>query len=442
MTNARQPHEQTRNGSRRGLRHQSLRSLRRTFSSFSNRNYRLYWTGQLLSSVGTWVSRIAQAWLVLKVTNSSLALGLVGTLQFLPMTVLALFGGVLADRFPKRRVLVITQSVMALQSLTLAVLVSTGAVQIWHIYVLAMVLGLASAFDNPTRQAFVSEMVGKENLPNAIALNSSLFNTARILGPAIGGALVAAFSIAVPFYVDAVSYLAVITSLLLMRTSEFYNVPRPVQGRVLQRMGEGIRYAARTPDVAVILILLGFIGTFGYNFTTILPLIARFVVNTGALGFGSLLTAMGIGSLCAALGMAYRSRPSERLLLGAAVAFTVLLALLALSQSYLLTIAILVVLGFASISFTSTANSRLQLLAPGELRGRVMSLFIFLNMGTAPLGNFLIGWLAERYSVETAVLSMAGMCVVGVVLGRLYLTRHPREARTVQTHVEQRAPSD
>ncbi len=424
-----------------GARSMSLGAMKRTFNSFSNRNYRLYFTGQLLSTIGTWVSRVAQAWLVLKVTNSSFDLGLVGTFQFLPMSLLALFGGVLADRFPKRRVLVITQSIMMLQSLTLAILVSTGRIQIWHIYVLAAILGLATAFDNPTRQAFVSEMVGQENLPNAVALNSSLFNTARIIGPAVGGALIAAFTIGVPFYIDAVSYLAVIMCLLLMRLNELHNVPNPVRGPVLPRVAEGIRYAARTPDAALILILMGFIGTFGYNFTTILPLIAKYVVNTGALGFGSLLTAMGAGSLVAALSMAYLSRPSERVLVIAAAAFTVLLATLALSSVYLLTIGILVILGFASISFTATANSRLQLSAPPELRGRVMSLYIFLNMGTAPLGTFLIGWLAGRYSVEAAVLSMAAICAAGVVLGVYYRSRHPREAASAQTASAQSMPN-
>jgi MFS family permease len=419
-----------------------VQSIKRTFTSFSNRNYRLYFIGQLLSSIGTWVSRIAQAWLVLQITNSAFALGLVGTLQFLPLTCLSLFGGVFADRFPKRRLLVVTQSVMATQSLVLALLVFSGVIQIWHIYVLAMILGFASAFDNPTRQAFVSEMVGTESLPNAIALNSSLFNTARIIGPAIGGALIAWFSISVPFFLDAVSYLAVIICLLLMRPSEFHDVPMPTHGPVLARIAEGIRYATRTPDVAVVLIIMAFIGTFGYNFTTILPLIAKYVIDTGALGFGSLLTAMGFGSLCAALSMAYMSRPSEKVLLVASVGFAVLLGLLAISHVYLLTILILIVLGFSSISFTATANSRLQLFAPGELRGRVMSIYIFLNMGTAPLGNFLIGWLGETYSVTIAVLTMASLCGIGVALGFFYLARHPHSSRAIPSTIKRPAPGD
>ncbi|HEU5423626.1 MAG TPA: MFS transporter, partial [Nitrolancea sp.] len=255
MANEPEDHTRSRSISSTGLRQRAGTSFNRTFASFSNYNYRLYWFGQLVSVIGTWISRVAQAWLVLKLTNSSFDLGLVGTLQFLPLTAFALFGGVLADRFPKRRLLVCTQSVMALQSLALALLITSGRIQIWHIYVLAMVLGLATAFDNPTRQAFVSEMVGTDNLSNAVALNSSLFNTARIIGPAIGGFLIAAFSISVPFYVNAVSFLAVIAGLLLMRPAEFHNVPKPSRGPVLRRMREGISYAARTPEVAVVLIV-------------------------------------------------------------------------------------------------------------------------------------------------------------------------------------------
>lgn len=401
------------------------RSLGRIFTSLHNYNYRLYWFGQLLSITGTWIARVAQAWLVLELTNSSFALGLVGALQFVPITAFSLFGGVLADRFPKREVIIITQAVMALQSLILAVLITTGLIQVWHIYILAMVLGLASAFGNPTRQAFVSEMVGPDNLPNAVALNSGLFNTARILGPAIGGALIAAFTIDIPFYINAVSYLAVITGLLLMRPAEFYNVPVPVHGRVLGRVREGIDYAVTTPAVLLPLILMAFFGTFGYNFTIMLPLVAKYILGTGALGFGGLMTALGTGSLAAALGAAYLSRPTERLLLSGATAFCVLLGFLAVSRVFPLTIAILVILGVASIAFTTTANARLQLTAPNELRGRVMSLYIFLRGGTAPLGSLLLGVLAQDISVPVSVGTMAGLCAVGVIVAQFYRARHP-----------------
>lgn len=401
-----------------------LRAAGRAFSSFRNRNYRLFWFGQLLSLTGTWISRIAQAWLVLSLTDSSFALGLVSALQFAPMTLFSLFGGVLADRLPKRKVLIFTQSVMATQAITLALLVSTGQVQVWHIYALAFVLGSAASLDNPTRQAFLIEMVGREDLPNAIALNSSLFNMARIVGPAIGGALIAAFDVSVPFYLNALSYLAVIGGLFLMRPEQFHNVPIPARGPIFARMREGIQYASRTPDVALILIMIAFIGTFGFNFTVTLPLIARYVLDTGPLGFGSLMTALGAGALVSSLGMAYTSRPTERLLLFGAASFTLLLGLLAISTSLVLTLSILFFTGISNIIFTATANSRLQLFAPGELRGRVMSLYIFLNNGTGPLGALSIGLLAERYSVEVAMVTTALLCGTGLALGLFYLSRN------------------
>lgn len=425
----------------RGSGSRGVRSLARTFSSFRNRNYRLFWFGQLFSVTGTWVQRIAQAWLVLQLTDSSFALGLVNALQFMPMMFLSLFGGVFADRLPKRKVLIATQSAMSFQALTLALLVSSGAIQVWHIYVLAALLGLATSFDNPTRQAFVIELVGPKDIPNAVALNSSLFNTARIVGPSVGGALIAAFGIAVPFFVNAVSYLAVIGGLLLMRPEDFHDVPRPARGPVLTRMREGISYAIRTPEVAFVLIVLGFLGTFGYQFTVLLPLIARYVLDTGALGFGGLLTAMGAGSLVAALSMAYLNRPTERMLLVGATAFTILLGLVGLSTMLPLTVGILILLGAASITFTATANSRLQLLAPGELRGRVMSLYIFLFAGTAPIGALALGTFAEHLGVRVAVGIMTLICTIGLALGWLYRTRQ-RERFPARRSEEESALTD
>jgi MFS family permease len=419
-----------------------LRSLTRAFSSFENYNYRLFWSGQLLSRMGSWISRVAQAWLVLQLTNSSFSLGLVTALQSLPITFLALFGGVLADRFPKRPVLIITQSIMAVDSLIIAVLITTHQIQIWHLYILASLLGLATAFDNPTRQAFVSEMVGPENLPNAIALNSSLFNAARIVGPAVGGALIAAFTIDIPFYIDAVSFLAVIAGLILMRPAEFHDVPAPVRGPVLTRMREGIEFAIQTPAVLLPLLMLAFIGTFGYNFTVILPLIAKYVLGIGALGFGGLTTSIGIGALIGALTIAYLNRPSERFLLIAATSFTFLLGLLALSTRLPLTIAILLILGFASISYTATTNTRIQMTAPGPLRGRVMSLYILLNAGMTPIGALAIGTLADDFNVRLAVGVMTGLCAIGVAAGWLYHARHPAESTTNVLPLEKPAPGD
>lgn len=399
-------------------------SFLRTFSSFHNRNYRLYWFGQLLSVTGTWIQRTALAWLVLKLTNSSFDLGLVSTLQFLPITFLSMFGGVFADRLPKRGVLVVTQSLMAVPTLLIGVLIVTHQIQLWHIYALAVVLGFASSFDSPTRQAFVVEMVGPEDVPNAVALNSSLFNTARIIGPSVGGALIAVFGLGIPFLIDGISYLAVIGGLLLMRPKDFYDVPPPTRGPVLARLREGIAYSVRTPQIALVLILMVFLGTFGYQFTVLLPLVADFVLGTSALGFGSLLTAMGIGSLIAALGVAYVSRPTQKILLLGALSFTILLGTLGLSTTLPLTLGILVLLGVASIVFTATANSRLQLVAPARLRGRVMSLYIFVFSGTAPIGSFAIGLIAQQFNVRIAIAFMTSLCVAGLVAAWIYLARH------------------
>lgn len=395
----------------------------RTFRSLRNRNYRLYWCGQVVSLSGTWMQRIAQSWLVLQITHSPLALGTVTTVQFAPILILSLFGGVLADRVPKWRFLMLTQTVMAFQALILAILVSTGNVQLIHIYILAAVLGIANALDNPTRQAFVIELVGREDLPNAVALNSTIFNTSRIVGPALGGLLIAAFGVAGCFYINAFSFLGVIGGLLLMDPARFF-AGRPVRsGKVFGQIGEGLRYAVSTPDIALPLILMAVLGTFGYNFTVILPLIADEVLHTGAIGFGGLTAAMGVGSLLAALGVAYRGRATRKTLLAGATGFSILLFLVALSHWWLLTIPLLVALGLCSIIFSTTANTRLQIVAPGHMRGRVMSIYQLLFAGTTPFGSLIIGALAERSGVQWAVAIVSAVCGLGVIAA-LFFLRH------------------
>ncbi len=395
----------------------------RTFRSLRNRNYRLYWCGQVVSLSGTWMQRIAQSWLVLQLTHSPLALGTVTTVQFAPILLLSLFGGVLADRVPKWRFLMLTQTVMAVQALILAILVSTGQVQLIHVYILAAVLGIANALDNPTRQAFVIELVGRDDLPNAVALNSTIFNTSRIVGPALGGVLIAAFGVAGCFYLNAFSFLAVIGGLLMMDPTRFF-AGRPARaGKVFGQIGEGLRYAASTPDIALPLLLMGVLGTFGYNFTVILPLIADEVLHSGAIGFGALTAAMGVGSLMAALGVAYRGRATRRTLLAGAIGFSILLFLVALSHWWLLTIPLLIALGLWSIIFSTTANTRLQMVAPSHMRGRVMSIYQLLFAGTTPFGSLIIGALAERSGVQWAVAIVAGICGLGVIAALFYL-RH------------------
>lgn len=396
----------------------------RTFSSLRNRNYRLYWFGQVVSMSGTWMQRIAQAWLVLQLTNSPLALGTVTTIQFTPILLFSLFGGVLADRLPKWRFIICTQTIMAIQALVLAILVGTGHIQLLHIYLLAAVLGVASALDMPTRQAFVGELVGRDALPNAVALNSTIMNASRIIGPAVGGVLIAAIGVAGCFYFNAASFLAVIGGLLLMDPKKFFPSRPMKRGHVLGQIGEGVRYAVMTPDAALPLILMGMLGTFGYNFTVLLPLIADEVLHSGPSGFGLLTSAMGVGSLLAALGVAYRGKATRRTLMLGAIGFTILLGTLSVARWWALLIPLLVALGLCSIIFTTTANTRLQLVAPPQMRGRIISIYQLLFAGTTPFGSLIIGGLAERYGVQEATAIVAAACGLGVAAALLYLWRN------------------
>ncbi len=397
--------------------------LRRAFRAFRNPNYRLFWFGQLVSLTGTWMQSVAQAWLVLRLTGSPLALGTVTLVQTTPFLLFSLFGGVIADRVRKRRLLLMTQSVMALDAFTLATLTASGRVTLPAIYVLVGLMGLANAVDNPTRQAFVSEMVGPDDLPNAVALNSTLFNSARLVGPALGGVTIAALGVAGCFYLNAVSFLAVIGGLLLMRPERFFSTARPARGHVLRQIGEGLSYAVRTPDVALVVLLMAVIGTFGYNFQVIMPLLARFVLHTGPAGFGALTSAVAAGSLVGSLAIAYTGRARWQTLLMGAAGFSALLFAVALSRVWLVSMALLVALGMCSIVFTATANTRLQLTTPPHLRGRVLSIYTLLFMGSTPLGSLIIGTLAERLGVQPAVAGLAAVCGVGVAGGLVYARR-------------------
>lgn len=403
------------------------RGLFETFRALRNRNYRLFWCGQVVSQSGTWMQRVGQAWLVLQMTDSPQALGIVSALQFLPILTLSLFGGVFADRFPKQRVLVTTQSIMAVQAVLLAALTTSGHIQLWHIYALAMLLGTANALDNPSRQSFVSEMVGKEDLPNAVLLNSTLFNTARVAGPAIGGAIVALFGVVACFWLNAASFIATITALLAMRASELHDVQPANRAPVLDQLREGIGYALRTRDVCVLVIGIAFVGCFGYNFQVVIPLLGHYVLDSGPLGFGVLFSCQGLGSIVSALLMASRSAPSERTWFIGGAIFATLLLLIALSRQLWLTAGLIALAGGASVVFSSTANTRLQLKAPGHLRGRVMGLYSFLMLGSTPIGAYTLGTLSERLNVPTALATCSVLCMFGLGASLLYASRQPRQ---------------
>ena len=410
----------------------AARILAGTFRSLRNHNYRLFFFGQMISLTGTWMQTIGQAWLVLDLTHSPLALGTVTMLQFLPISLLVLFGGVIADKVPKRRLLVLTQTAAMTQAFILAFLAWSGLVALWQLYVLAAMLGLTNAIDNPTRQAFVVEMVGRDDIANAVALNSSLFNGARLFGPALGGVIIAVVGVGAAFFINGVSFIAVIIGLLLMKPDLLYPATRGGEGRLLEQLAEGLRYSLRTPAILLVLILMAAIGTFGYNFTVVLPLLARNVLHVGSIGFGGMTSAMGVGSLAAALVLATLRKPSRRTLFIGATAFAILLAAVAASHWYALTLVLLVALGVASISFTATANSSLQISAPDHLRGRVMSLYMLLFAGTTPIGGELTGFMAEHIGVRPTVGIEAAICAVGIAAALAYLAA---QRRTSQAHI-------
>ncbi len=403
--------------------------LGKGFQALTNRNFRLLWGGQLVSQIGTWMQTTAQAWLVLQLTNSPFDLGFVTTLQFLPFMLLSLFGGLIADRFPKRTLLLTTQIIGLVQATIFAVLVATNTIQIWHIYGLAIIQGISNALDNPVRQAFAIEVVGRNDLVNAVALNSMQFNTARILGPAVAGLIIGQIGIAPTLFINAVSFLAAIIGLALMNPREFFTAPRKQHGSPVQQLREGLSYAWHTPMVLLALLTVAFIGTFGYNFNTVLPLLAGFVLKTDAYGFGALSSAFGIGSLIGATRSAFNDKVSARRLLLASASFSIILGLLAITPILWVTLLLLVALGFAGVIFGTTANSLVQLNTPDELRGRVMGLYTLLFIGSTPVGAFLIGSLSNFIGVSLTLLICALLCAIGVVVAWLY-------RKNTQKHVD------
>lgn len=412
---------------------QQVKGLLRTFVALRHRNFRLFWFGQLISLTGTWMQSIGQAWLVLELTHSAWLLGVVGALQFLPVMLLSLFGGVLADRLPKRKVLLFTQSSAMLQATILWILVATGHVQIWEVLVLASLLGLTNSIDMPTRQAFVAEMVGREDLPNAIALNSSLFNMARVVGPGLGGIIIALLGVAPLFFFNAISFIAVIVGLALIKMNDLYAQAKrstakgeaPKQS-TFQSLREGLAYVVHTPSVLLVIVVIGVISLFGINFNVVLPLFATDVLHVGAVGFGFISATFGLGSLLSALWLAWGNwKPSIQHLLAGAFAFCILEIFFALSHLYLLSLVLIAGVGFAQIAFSATSNTTLQTVTPDYLRGRVMSVYMVVFAGSVPLGNLFTGGLAHLFGAPIALLIGAGLSLIAAIVG--WILRSPAE---------------
>ncbi len=400
-----------------------------------HRNYRLFWTGQLVSLIGTWMQNLAQAWLVLTLSkNDPLALGIVGALQFLPTMCLSLFTGVIADRYSKHRLLVITQTSAMLLAIILGVLTVGGWVQLWQVYLCALGLGLVNAFDMPARQSFSSEMVGKEDLMNAVALNSTIFNAARVVGPAIAGLLIGlgekifnseSAGVALAIWLNAFSYVAVIIGLMRMDVTKLFRTPRKNSGgTMISDLKEGLAFIRRTPNVLILIIIVGIMGTFGFNFNVWIPVMARQYLGVGAEGYGVLMAALGLGALTASFSLAMSGRqPSHQRIITSMAAFAVFEAGVALSHWYVLSLVLMGATGLFMIRVMASSNTYVQLNTPDHLRGRVMSVYLVVFAGTAPIGYLLTGWLGSL--IGTPGSMFVGAALVGASALVVWLYRNP-----------------
>lgn len=392
---------------------------RSTARSFRHRNYRLFYGGQLVSLVGTWMQTVAQSWLVLTLTGNPFDLGLVAAAQFVPVLFLGLFGGVIADALPKRRTLIAVQAVMMSLAFVLWAVTAAGIVTVPMIVAIALLLGCANAVDMPVRQSFVVEMVGRDDVANAVALNSAMFNAARIVGPAVAGLTIAVVGIAPAFLLNGLSFLAVIAALVAMRDVELRPVrrgPTPHSARaVVENLVEGLRYVRRTPLVLLPVLVVGGVATAGMNFSVIFPAFARDDLGTGAAGYGLLMSSFGLGSLVAALHLAARGRANPWAIVGGALLLGV--AEVAIAPVRIFAIAALLgfVAGYGAITMAANGNSTIQVSVPDALRGRVMSVYTTVFVGSTPIGGLATGALASAIGVS-ATIAVGGAISIAIAL--------------------------
>jgi MFS family permease len=400
--------------------------VNQTFRSLRHRDYRLWAGGAIVSNTGTWMQRVAQDWLVIQVLThgSGTAGGITTGLQFGPILLLAPVAGTVADRFPQRRTLMATQAAMGVIGLVLAALVLSGHVQLWHVYVLATLLGCASAIDGPVRQTFVSQLVPREDLPNAIGLNSASFNSARLLGPALAGVLIAWIGTGPVFLLNALSFAAPLAMLHLMRPA--HPVPREKPAKGTGGMKEGLAYVRARPDLVAVFVLVGVIGTFGLNFQLTSALMTSVRFHTDSAGFGLAGTVLAVGSLAGALVAARRERPRYRLLVGAAIAFGVLASTAALMPTYALYLVVLPFMGLASLTLLTAANATVQMSTEPRMRGRVMAIYMSLMQGGTVVGGPFVGWVGTRFGPQWSILVGSVPSVLVALAVGAYLLRRAR----------------
>jgi MFS family permease len=398
---------------------------------FRLRNYRLFFGGQVISLIGTWMQQVAQAWLVLELTGDPFMLGLVAAAQYLPVMALGLFGGLIADQLPKRRTLLATQAVSMVLAFVLFGLTVSGLIEVWHVLLLALLLGAANSIEMPTRQSFIAEMVGRENIRTAVGLNSAVFNSARVVGPAIAGLTIGLLNISAAFLVNGLTFLAVIIGLLLMRESELHRLPAPQRPDGLREVGEslaeGLSFVRGQRTVLATIVAVSVVGIFGLNFTVLVPPLAKEVLGSDAMGFGFLMTATGVGSVMAALAVAFarRSRPSY--IAGGAIVLGLASIVLALSRDFTLSMVALFAIGAGSIAMGATANTVIQMAAPDRLRGRVLSIYVTTYVGTMPIGSVLAGWVASQWGAPLALGLGGAVCMAVGLAARGWLSSPAQE---------------
>ncbi len=385
--------------------------------ALNHRDFRLFWTGQLISLCGRWMQSVGQSWLVLELTNSPLKLGIVGALQFAPILVLSFVAGAIADRLPKRPLIVLTQLVLMLPAFSLAALIWSGQVRYWHVAVGACVIGIVNALDMPARQSLIAELVRRDDLVNAIALNSAMFNAARVVGPAIGGLLILRYGVALAFFLNGVTFLAVVAALLAMRVEGFRRAHQ--ETTIREEIADGLRYAIGSPLVSLILSLVLAVSVFVINHTVLVPLLARDVLGEGVRGFGFLMAVLGGGAVVGALALAGfgRGQPSLAAVVAPAIVVSAGTLSLATVRHFWVAAILLFIIGAAQILFLARCNTTLQVTAPDELRGRVMSLYTLVFAGVTPIGAFFIGTIAEVFGVPAACVAGGGLgllCVLGL----------------------------
>ncbi|HUY10396.1 MAG TPA: MFS transporter [Candidatus Dormibacteraeota bacterium] len=403
-----------------------LRASRVTFAALSSPNYRRYASGQSVSMIGTWMQTTAQSWLVLTITHSAVVLGLVVATQTLPVLLLGAYGGVIADRVDKRRLMILLQSMMGVQALILGILTLTKVIQIWEIFILAALLGLNNTFENPSRQAFMMEMVGGKDLRNAVSLNSVLANVARAIGPAVAGLLIASVGIGWCFLINAGSFVAVEASLITMDLSQLR--PSLPTGRGRGQLRAGLRYVAGVPELAIPLLMMAVVGTLAYEFQVVLPVVASHTFHGGPKAFGFMTAAMGIGAIGGGLVTAARGRTGLRPVSIAAGVFGVVLLMAAAAPTLTLEYIALAAVGWASISFIARGNTTLQLTAEPRMRGRVMALWAIAFQGTTPIGGPLIGCVSSAGGPRAGLATGGASCVLAAGLGGIAIRRLQRRA--------------